>query len=215
MSKTITAVGLMVLVLLFSACSTEGSVGQGEGAALGDSSAEQPLALDMQLVVGSFLLEDSALAIDREQASALLPYWQMYLLLNESDDAAQEELDAILAQIQEMMDPQQISYIDDLQLVQGSVTSIVEDLGPGVGVKSVEEDSLSVMDGNSQGRMPDDMAAISGGNPEAGFGEDMQVSDQSGQQADDAGANLGSQSYGQLVTLINALISQLESISAS
>ncbi len=92
---------LMVVFLLLSACSSDSSeltdnglspdTGQSEDGLnadrveLTDDYAEDALSVNMQLVVGSLLMENTDLEFDSEMAEKLLPYWKMYKVLAESD----------------------------------------------------------------------------------------------------------------------------------
>ncbi|PJH74752.1 MAG: hypothetical protein CO064_10305, partial [Anaerolineae bacterium CG_4_9_14_0_8_um_filter_58_9] len=59
----------------------------------------------------------------------LLPLWQEYNELTRSDTAAQAEIDAVVAQIQETMTPQQVQAITDMKLTQQDEFSLMQELG--------------------------------------------------------------------------------------
>ena len=136
---------LAVSFLLLSACSsnatdTAGSEslsepGQAEDSIYGDKVkltddyADDVVSIPTQLAVGSFLLEDTELALDAEMAEKLLPYWKMYQVLAESDTKAPEEMDAVIDQIQEIMTEDQVNYIFDMQITQEIMMILVSDLG--------------------------------------------------------------------------------------
>ncbi|MGB2954453.1 MAG: hypothetical protein WBB64_00650 [Anaerolineales bacterium] len=135
---------LMVVFLLLSACSSNSSEltdnpdteteqseeGLNDGKVeLTEDYADDALSVRMQLVVGSLLLENTDLAADSVMAEKLLPYWKMYKVLAESDTKAQEEMDAVIGQIQDTMTADQLSYIVDLQITQETMLTLVSDLG--------------------------------------------------------------------------------------
>lgn len=94
-----------------------------------DDYADDALPKDMQLVVGSLLLEETGLAVLDKQASDLVPYWKLYISLTESDSTAPEELNALIKEIQVIMTADQINHIAGLQLTQEDMTVLVEELG--------------------------------------------------------------------------------------
>ena len=94
-----------------------------------DDYADDALPIDMQLVVGSLLLEETGLAVLDKQASDLVPYWKLYISLTESDSTAPEELNALIKEIQVIMTADQINHIAGLQLTQEDMTVLVEELG--------------------------------------------------------------------------------------
>ena len=136
---------LMVVFLLLSACSSNSSeltdnglspdTGQSEEGLDGgrveltEDYADDALSVRMQLLVGSLLLENTDLSVDSVMAEELLPYWKMYKVLAESDTKAQEEMDAVIGQIQDTMTADQLSYIVDLQITQETMLTLVSDLG--------------------------------------------------------------------------------------
>lgn len=125
--KKITLTILTLLILTLTACggaqtATESNSGQPNGL-----SNELPMA--SKLVIGSFKLEETDLAITAEQAADLLPLWQVYEDLSSSDAAAQEEVDALIAQIQETMTPEQMKSINDMNLTPQDVFTVMQEQG--------------------------------------------------------------------------------------
>lgn len=92
------------------------------------ASAEGELPLQMQLVIGTFSLEQSELAVSAEQAQELLPLWKALQSLNNSDTAAQAEIDALTEQIQQAMTPAQIEAIAGLELNAENLAAVMEEL---------------------------------------------------------------------------------------
>ena len=91
--------------------------------------ADNALPPASQLVVGTLMLEDTEYAVESELASYLTPYWKLYKNLLESDNTAQEELNGLIADIQEVMTPDQVNYIAGLELTQEDLMTLAADLG--------------------------------------------------------------------------------------
>lgn len=83
----------------------------------------------MQLLLGAFLLEESEFAVDAEMAPDLMIYWKLYKTLLESDTTAPEELDAVIAEIQEVMTAEQLEYIASLDLIQEDLITFANESG--------------------------------------------------------------------------------------
>ena len=129
--------GLTLLILLLSACagtaanpaSNASSDQSGTPVPSGQDFSSQPLSHPLQLAVGTLKLEDTSLAVDVDQAGALLPLWQAYNSLSSSSTAAQVEVDAVLSQIEESMTADQLNAIDDMQLTGASMSEVFQSLG--------------------------------------------------------------------------------------
>ena len=85
------------------------------------------LPVQIQLALGTMLLDDSDLAIDGEQAAALLPLWQAVQSLTTSGTAADAEISAVFSQIQAGMTTEQFVAIADMQLTQEALRSLVQE----------------------------------------------------------------------------------------
>jgi len=83
----------------------------------------------MRLEVGTLLLEGTDLAVTQEQATELLPLWQMLQTLQESTTAATSEIDAVVAQIQESMTPEQLQAIRDVSATREEMSKLMQSLG--------------------------------------------------------------------------------------
>ncbi len=128
----------LALVLLLAACG--GAAGTGDENGVGGASAvkqvslseddDDALPVDAQLALGSLKLE-AELAVDEAQAGQLLPLWQGYQSLLNSDKAAEAELSALLKQIQGVMTPDQVEAIAGMQLTNEDLTSYVQEQGGG------------------------------------------------------------------------------------
>jgi hypothetical protein len=120
---------MLALVFALVACGGANTTGTAvsDGTSSGNTVGE--LSLPTQLLIGTLKLEGTDLAVDAQQASELLPLWQAYNELTRSDTAAQAEIDAVVAQIQETMTPQQVQAITDMKLTQQDEFSLMQELG--------------------------------------------------------------------------------------
>jgi hypothetical protein len=90
-----------------------------------------------------------------EQAEQLLLYWQVYKELSQSETAAQDKIDGLIAQIQETMTDDQMQAIRDMDVTQQDVFTATE------GVVASNDASVSLPSSSSGGgNMP------AGGPPE-------------------------------------------------
>ncbi len=204
---------ILILVLFVSACSSTGSQ-EAARVELSADYAEDALSVEMQLVVGSLILEESDQALNAELASDLVPYWKMYLSLAESDTAAPEEMDAVISEIQGMMTQDQVGYIAGLQLTQESMMILLDDSG------ITEQLSLETMGtGDGTGERPEGMVPGSGAGGGAGAGAGVEGMDpeliatmQAEREAEGAESISANR---MLVPLIEQLILQLEGMTNS
>lgn len=122
------------------------------------------MSVQFQLILGTFLLEETDLAVDSEQASDLLPLWKAVRSLGESDTAAAEENEALIDQIQETMIPEQLEAITTMEISREDMTALMEELGvtPGFGEGAGDGGDFQPGEGFA-GRLPE------GGLPEGGF----------------------------------------------
>jgi len=129
MNKVTFYIVMLTLVFALVACGGANTTGTAvsDGTSSGNTAGE--LSLPTQLLVGTLKLEGTDLAVDAQQASDLLPLWQAYNELMTSDTAAQAEIDAVVAQIQETMTPQQVQAIIDMKLARQDEFSIMQELG--------------------------------------------------------------------------------------
>jgi hypothetical protein len=114
-----------------SSATDSGSANTQESRINSDSTTTQENSSDpiFQLAIGTMLLEDSELAILPEQAAQLLPLWQVYQNLINSDTAAQVEIDAIEKQIEDSMLPEQIEAINGMEISDKSLSELFENMG--------------------------------------------------------------------------------------
>jgi len=176
--------------------------------------AENALPPASQLVLGTLMLEDTDLAVNGEVAPYLVPYWKLYLNLLESETTAPEELEALIAEIQEVMDVDQVNYIAGLELTQDDLmvfineSGLMEDLipeggaGEGDGTRPGRPDGMPAGTGPGGGQGP---GSVEGMDPEA-------LATMEARRAEmEAEGGFNRQSSRMVVPLINALIELLES----
>ena len=129
---------IVVLVMVLVACGAKSSNTSLQTGSSNNSAANatpgarnftQPLPLAESLVIGTFKLEGTANAITPTQATALVPLWQAYAQLTSSNTAAQAEIDAVIAQIQSTMTPQQVQAITTMKLTRQDLFTSESSLG--------------------------------------------------------------------------------------
>lgn len=120
MKKTILI--LTALTLILTACASTQSP-SGTPAV----TKQAVLPVSTQLVLGTFRLERTEGAVTAEQAAELLPLWQVYQELDRSGTAAQEEIDALVWQIQETMSAGQMASIQAMGLTQSDVMAAMSE----------------------------------------------------------------------------------------
>ncbi len=125
--KTIKLIPIFILVLLLAACSSSATETSEAPSELGTGVRGYPP--QMQLSMGTFLLEVTDLAVTPEQAAELLPLWKAVLSLSESDTAAQAEIDALYDQIEETMTAEQVQAIAEMNPTQEDIAALMESLG--------------------------------------------------------------------------------------
>jgi hypothetical protein len=115
-----------------------------------NSDYENALSVPMQLVMGTFMLEDTELTVDSAQAAQLLPLWKAARSLGSSDTAAAEEVGAVYNQIQETMTPEQIAAIAAMQIGREDMFEVVQKLGLAFGPGSGGVDFTPEMQATAQ-----------------------------------------------------------------
>lgn len=174
--KVILSMLLSALAVLLIACGSAAS-SDASASASGTPVANAALSPVMQLALGTLELEGTENAVTAEQAAALLPLWQAYNSLSASDTAAQAEIDALVAQIQETMSAEQTQAIADMQLTMESMRTLMQELGlsmgPGGGMNA-QGTPVAVGAGtpfpDMRGDFPSDGAQPGGGQAPGGGG---------------------------------------------
>ena len=111
-----------------------------------------------QLAIGTLKLKETDQAVTSDQAGELLPLWQIYRELSDSDTAAQAEFEAVIAKVRETMTTNQMQAITDMKLTQQDVSEVAQTQV----ITSSSSNSSNVNSAPSNGGMP------AGGPPDAG-----------------------------------------------
>ena len=164
------------IVLTLTACGTTQS-------SSASTTASTSLSPEEQLLVGTFKLESTTLAISTDQADQLLPLWETLHSMASSGTAASQEVDAVISQIESTMSAEQISSITAMNLTQQDLAAAVRDTGASM----TSSNSASTTDASSVQLQAGAGAPPSGGNPPADMGAGM-------------AASTGAQSTGQIQT---------------
>lgn len=122
MKKSIFAFTVFTLLFALAACGKTSS-------STGTSNDSGSLSQEMQLLVGTFKLEETDQAVTAAQAEQLLPLWQTLQSLSTSSTAATEELDAVVNQIKSTMTSQQMDKITAMKLTQQDMMSLMSQAG--------------------------------------------------------------------------------------
>ncbi len=139
-----------------------------------ETQAGNPAALSTatELLVGTFKLEGTDLAVTSDQAKQLLPLWQMLQSLSTSSTAATEEINAVVDQIKSTMTSDQMDKITALKLTQPDVMALMSQNGPAANGTAVSTPlALNGLPGGGNspsGGMPSGGSAPSGGMPSGG-----------------------------------------------
>lgn len=122
MNKGLTFLIVIGLILGLTACGlTQNSTSS--------ATATTELTLEEQLLVGTFKLESTSLAVSSSQADQLMPLWETLQSLASSGTAASQEIDAVVGQIESTMSAEQISSITAMNLTQQDLSVAVVDAG--------------------------------------------------------------------------------------
>jgi hypothetical protein len=147
---------IVSLVLALTACGSTQSTNT-------TATASTTLSLEGQLLVGTFKLENTTLAISSEQASNLLPLWETLESLASSNTAASQEVDAVVSQIESTMSSQQVSSITGMKLTQQDLAAAALDTGSASTTTS-SASTVKTSAAQQQAGAPD------GGNPPSNLG---------------------------------------------
>ncbi len=158
MKKIILAFPLFTLLLVLAACG--GSSNSGD-----TSSSSASLSLQNELLIGTFKLEDTSLAVSSDQASQLIPLWETMQSLAASGTAATEEINAVVTQIKSTLTSQQINAITAMGLTQQDLTTVMSKNG----LTSKSSAASSTADTSSIQGPLGDTSSGGAGNPGAGI----------------------------------------------
>lgn len=123
----------LILVLALTACSGNSSQADSGNNSTGTDNTQSTTSLSgvNLLLVGTLKLEDTDHAISVDQAAQLLPLWQAYLSLSNSQTAAEQEVDALLKQIDSTMTSDQMQAIQAMNLTSTDMLELMQSMGAG------------------------------------------------------------------------------------
>lgn len=173
---------LMCLLLAgLSGCAAQATPGSARGGA-GTGEAVSSLSDVNKFSVGIFKLEDTANDLTAEQAQQMLVLWQAYVQLKDSDTAANQEIQAVMSQIQSAFSSEQLAAIEALNLSARDVNDLMQEKGLSANASAGESSSSTTasggMGGGPGGGMPGGgggggMPGGGGGMPDGGMGGQM------------------------------------------
>ena len=198
MTRKITIGILLVLLVALAACGGEADT------------ATEPIALPqpIQLSVGTLMLEETPQAVTAEQAQELLPAWQMLRTLQQSDTAAQAEIEAVLNQIQAAMTSEQRAAIEEMDLTPASMRTMAQELGLGIGggesSSGGQEGGFRPPDGMVPGGGPGPGGGMFPGGGMLGGGTDLSPEEQATAMAERMSSGFGTALMDGLIELLEA-----------
>jgi hypothetical protein len=122
---------IMLLALALASCSStsdETTADNGQ-APNGTGQPARTISEDLQLMMGTVLLDKTDYAIDANQAADLIPIWKLLDTMAGSETSAQVEVDAVIASIQDAMTPEQMTAIKEMNLTMADMNEVFQTLG--------------------------------------------------------------------------------------
>ena len=124
---------LIVMLAALTACSASKTGNETTGITMPESTLSEnyddALPARSQLIVGTLLLEGTDQQVTSEQARDLLPLWQGSSTLQRTGTGAQEEILAVLAQIEDVLTAEQLQAIEQMQLTRTSMQDTAQSFG--------------------------------------------------------------------------------------
>lgn len=197
---------LILISIILAACSSASNSNQTES-----------LSTQSELLLGTLKLESTGQAVTKEQASELLPLWQLMTELESSASSAQQEKNAVLDQIKSVMTSNQKQAITDLKLTTQDATSFIQKQNISVSSNQTSSKSTqsqsSPLGGFPAGGPPggDPMGGIVGGAISVDLQSQSSIQTTSGQNA--LTLNIGDSQIS--ADLMDVLIKLLEKKAAS
>ncbi len=135
-NKTLLLLNIIVMLGLgLAACSGPSDQSTSTDSTTGTTGAQSDSRLSKvnMLLVGSLKLEGTDQAIDVDEAAKLLPLWQAYRSLSNSQTSAETEVEALLNQIQSMMTADQVQAIQAMNLTATDMLDLMQSMGGSMG----------------------------------------------------------------------------------
>jgi hypothetical protein len=168
MKKKITVLLIFLLAVsaILAACSSTTQSSNTQSTQIAEGFDPATRTMDQKLAIGTLKLEGTDLAVTAEEATTLLPLWKAVKSLSSSDTTAPEELTALYQQIQDSMTKEQVQAIEDMQLTQDDMNTLMQDLGIQVGGPGMNQDFANLSDDERATRI----AEIQSQNPDFSSG---------------------------------------------
>ena len=176
------------------------------------------LSTQMRLIIGSMQLDEENLNLTAEQAGELLPLWKVMKNLLGSDTSAAAEIEALFSQIQSVLTPEQLQWIENFNLGQEEYQLILSEFVPedllNSGSLMTEEERearRATAIAENGGTVPQELLGGGGGR---GMGGGSGIPRSSTGEAPGSGAGAGQGVGGGQINiyLIDGLILELETI---
>jgi hypothetical protein len=166
-------IGLGILVSMLAACSGDSDQTSTTSSTSGTAGAQGSSSLSQvnMLLVGTLKLEDTDQAVTADEATKLLPLWQAYRSLSDSQTTADVEVDALLNQIQTTMTFDQVYAIKAMNLTSTDMMDLMQSMGVGMGPQGTPDpQSTPGVDFPTGGFPGGDQSSGSAGAPPSGSG---------------------------------------------
>jgi hypothetical protein len=136
MRKKLFLFGIIVtLSMVLAACSSSSNSASSMTGTNGTAGAQGETSLSKvnMLLVGTLKLDGTDQSVSADEAAKLLPLWQAYRSLSNSQTAAEAEVDALLDQIESSMTAEQVKAIEALNLTNTDMMDMMQSMGGGMG----------------------------------------------------------------------------------
>jgi hypothetical protein len=134
MMKKLTPIFLTLFILTLAACgSASNSNSSNFGSATQNGTVAGALPATTQIALGTLKLDGTGNNVTADQAAKLLPLWETMQVLETSDTAAKQEIDALGTQIQETMTDKQMKTITAMNLTRQDMFAVLQAQGGGFG----------------------------------------------------------------------------------
>jgi hypothetical protein len=157
----------VVMVLMLTACggdATETPLEVVETEVKLNDRPEFEMPVQTQLMLGTFMLEGTEFEVVAEQAPELITLWKALQTLSTSDTTAEAEIEAVVNQIQDAMTSDQLTAIQEMDLTQESLRTLMGELDIQQGEGFTGADREGQPEGFPEGGFP------GGGLPGGGLG---------------------------------------------
>jgi hypothetical protein len=139
----------VIMLTLLAACSPAAAINSAPANTVSSIVTSMPVAEQSQetlqvsapistevkdkLAAGSLLLENTDLAITKDQAKTLVLLWKGLENLSSSDTASEVEINAVYQQIQDSMSSQQLAAIEEMEIDPTTLRQTLSEMGLQIG----------------------------------------------------------------------------------